>query len=133
MSYKIENLEAPIIPGGHFSWNEATKGGERLPPNQEVYDAIVRIAKKAEWVREKLGGKPVTVTSWYRPPAVNRAVGGARYSRHINGDAMDIAVSGLTGKQMKALIDDEWEGGLGIYPNLPDIIHIDDRGYRARW
>lgn len=40
-------------------------------------------------VREKLGG-PIRVTSGYRSPALNKAVGGAKNSNHLFGCAADI-------------------------------------------
>lgn len=44
-----------------------------------------------------LFGRPITVTSWYRSPAVNRAVGGVPTSHHALGWAVDFRVSGLDG------------------------------------
>lgn len=35
-------------------------------------------------------GKPITVNSGYRCPALNKAVGGAATSQHMNGQAADI-------------------------------------------
>lgn len=40
-------------------------------------------------IREKLG-KPIRVTGGYRPPALNKAVGGAANSNHLYGCAADI-------------------------------------------
>lgn len=40
-------------------------------------------------IREKLG-KPVMVTSGYRPPKLNKAVNGAANSNHLTGCAADI-------------------------------------------
>ena len=40
-------------------------------------------------IREKLG-KPIRVTSGYRPAALNKAVGGAANSNHLYGCAADI-------------------------------------------
>lgn len=40
-------------------------------------------------VRE-LWGKPLTVTSGYRSPSLNKAVGGAACSQHMRGEAADI-------------------------------------------
>ena len=50
-------------------------------------------------LREKLG-KPVIVTSGYRNSEVNRLVGGKRNSQHLNGQAADIAVKGMTPNQL---------------------------------
>lgn len=126
------NLSLSIIPDGSFTWLEATHGGKRLPPDQATVDAMVRIAQLAQRARDRLG-RPMIVTSWYRPPAINRAVGGASRSRHVVGDAIDFVVSGLSGNQIYWTLDPWWPGGLGRYRNFPNLGHIDARPYRARW
>lgn len=125
-------LSASIIPNGYFTWAEATHGGTRMPPNQATVDAMVRIAKMAQQARERIG-RPFIVTSWYRPPAVNKAVGGASSSRHMVGDAIDFTVEGLTGSQLYWTLDPWWPGGLGRYIKFSNLCHIDARSYRARW
>lgn len=125
-------LEAPVLQGGHLSWSEMTHNGTRIPPNRAVFDNFIRIAKGFEEVRKILGGVPITVTSGYRPPAVNRRVGGATFSRHLRGDALDLYVPGYTGRGIKAKINSRWNGGLGVYRSLPNIIHI-DKGPNRRW
>lgn len=125
-------LFASIIPNGSFTWAEATHGGTRMPPNQATVDAVVRIARMAQQARDRIG-RPFRVTSWYRPPAINRQVGGASLSRHIVGDAIDFYVEGLTGDQLYWALDPWWPGGLGRYRQFPNLGHIDARTYRARW
>ncbi|AFY36611.1 Peptidase M15A [[Leptolyngbya] sp. PCC 7376] len=126
------NLNLSIIPNGSFTWLEATHGGKRSPTSQSTVDAMIRIAKLAQQARDRLG-RPMIVTSWYRPPAINRAVGGATNSRHIVGDAIDFVVSGLSGNQIYWTLDPWWPGGLGRYRSFPNLGHIDARSYRARW
>jgi hypothetical protein len=125
-------LSASIIPDGNFTWAEATHGGTRMPPNQATVDAMVRIAKLAQRARDRIG-RPFIITSWYRPPSINRAVGGVAYSRHLVGDAMDFICEGLSGNQLYWSLDPWWPGGLGRYINFPNLCHIDARRYRARW
>src|SRR4028119_426177 len=125
-------LSAAIIEDGNFSWAEATHGGTRMPPNQATVDAIVRIAKLAQRARDRIG-RPFIITSWYRPPAINYAVGGAAYSRHLIGDAMDFTCEGLSGNQLYWFLEPWWPGGLGRYTQYPHLCHIDARSYRARW
>ena len=84
------------------------------------------------------------LTSGYRTPAYNRKVGGATSSRHLQGDALDFHVSDIDGngsaddkdKQIViGLLDRHLigsRGGVGRYPNT-QAIHMDLRGYRARW
>ncbi|MDJ1174954.1 D-Ala-D-Ala carboxypeptidase family metallohydrolase [Roseofilum capinflatum] len=125
-------LHASIIPGGYFTWAEATHGGTRVPPNQSTVNAIVRIAVLAQQARDRIG-RPFFITSWYRPPDINHRVGGVSNSRHIVGDAIDFYCDGLTGNQIYWFLDPWWPGGLGRYQRYPYIAHIDARSYRARW
>lgn len=125
-------MSMTIIPDGNFTWAEATKGGTRMPPNQATVDAMIRIARLGQQARDRIG-RPFLITSWYRPPNINRAVGGARYSRHIVGDAIDFVVEGLSGNQIYWTLDPWWPGGLGRYRRFPNLCHIDARNYRARW
>lgn len=131
LNHKI-NLSDPIIPGGHFTWNEATHGGTRLPQQSAHTQNMITLAKRLEDVREQLGGKPITITSWYRPEPFNRNAGGARFSQHLGGAAVDIKMPGESGRSMGRKLSD-WNGGMGIYPHLQMILHIDIRGHRTRW
>lgn len=85
----------------HFSLAEltATNTGLRNDPDNSIIDNISVMAKGLEKVRE-IWGKPVTVSSGYRSPAVNSAVGGANNSAHLTGYAADITIPGLTNKQI---------------------------------
>lgn len=125
-------LSAPILPNGNFTWAEATKGGTRMPPDDATLNAMIRIANLAQQARDRVG-RPFIITSWYRPPHINRAVGGAKYSRHIVGDAIDFVCDNLTGNQLYWLLDPWWPGGLGRYTKYPNLCHLDGRNYRARW
>ncbi|RMX06701.1 DUF882 domain-containing protein [Corticibacter populi] len=84
----------------HFSLRELTRSStaERLrldnTPGAADLDALRQTAELLERVRTHLGGHPVTVTSGYRSPAVNRAVGGVTSSDHARGQAADIVVPG---------------------------------------
>ncbi len=77
---------------------------------------------------------PLTITSGYRPQAYNRKVGGSSQSTHINGLAADLYCRDLSLNSL------HWHaekilgglGGLGFYPDQ-GFIHIDVRGYKARW
>lgn len=44
--------------------------------------------------------KAIVVSSGYRPPALNKLVGGAKTSQHANGEAADISVNGMPPKQV---------------------------------
>jgi len=125
-------LSDPIIPRGNFTWSEATRNGSRLPADVSIVENILGIAKVMQAVRGHLGDRAITVTSWYRPPAVNRRVGGASGSYHILGKAVDFAVAGLPPAEVYKRLD-PWWGNRGGLASARGFTHIDDRGGRARW
>lgn len=77
-------------------------------------------------------GKAVTITSAYRTPTKNKAVGGEKYSQHLYGRAADIKISGIAPKTVAAYAEKLMpkSGGIGIYSTFT---HIDVRGTKARW
>jgi zinc D-Ala-D-Ala carboxypeptidase len=84
----------------HFSLAEFTTSntGERLgidnTPNSAALRAnLTRTAQLLERIRELLGAA-IIITSGYRCPALNQAVGGAQFSAHVEGLAADIIVPG---------------------------------------
>jgi hypothetical protein len=123
--------DQPIIPGGNFTWGEATKNATRIPLAQNIVDNIIALARQLQRAREQVR-RPFQVNSWYRPPAVNAAVGGASRSYHLTGRAADVEVSGLSGRQVASLVFSWWPGGIGIYSHLPNVIHL-DTGPRRTW
>jgi hypothetical protein len=77
------------------------------------------------------------VTSAFRSPEHNRAVGGANQSTHMHGDATDISLEGLTPEQQQRTIDivlaQPGVTGFGYYPDS-DSIHFDvGHEKRAAW
>ncbi len=82
-----------------------------------------------------IAGRPIKVNSGYRCAKHNKAVGGASHSQHLVGRAADIVIAGLTLNEMVELaerIDVFHNGGIGVYLQA-GFIHVDSRGYRARW
>jgi len=49
-------------------------------------------------IRDKIG-KPFIITSWYRSPALNKAVKGKDTSAHLSGTAIDFCVQGHTASE----------------------------------
>jgi uncharacterized protein YcbK (DUF882 family) len=80
----------------HFSRSEfRDKRTGELPqgmPTQALVDAL-------EKLRAAGGGRPLTIISGYRTAATNRSVGGAPDSRHLHGDAADVAAGQFTESQ----------------------------------
>lgn len=77
-------------------------------------------------------GKAVTITSAYRTPGKNKAVGGTTYSQHLYGKAADIKVKDIAPKTVAAYAEKllPKSGGIGIYKTFT---HIDVRATKARW
>jgi len=79
----------------HFSLAELTRSsvaqarGLSNAPPPELVPRLILTAEMLERIRATLG-VPVTVTSGYRSPQVNIAVGGATSSDHTQGHAADI-------------------------------------------
>lgn len=125
-------LSEPIIPNGHFTWAEATKSGSRIPQSRDIVYGIIRVAGALEEVRSRMDNRSITVNSWYRDPASNRAAGGARYSRHMSGDAVDFVVVGVNSYTVYDNLN-RWWGSRGGLASSSIFTHIDTRGYYARW
>jgi len=103
----------------------------------------------------------LTVMSGYRTPTYNRTIGNGQYSRHLWGGAADIyvdegkngvmddlngdgRVSGADATWLAGFLDKleregtfgQLIGGVGTYDSTPShgpFVHVDARGFRARW
>lgn len=58
-------------------------------PTFEIVDNLNRLADYLDGIRAKLG-KPILVSSGYRCPMLNKAVGGVANSQHLKGLAADL-------------------------------------------
>lgn len=78
----------------HFIWAEVTRSQTAIARGlsnevpEELRPNIHRTAALMEEVRTLMGG-PIRVTSWYRSPALNTAIGGSKTSVHPKGLAVD--------------------------------------------
>lgn len=85
-----------------------------------------------------------TINNAHRHPRENERIGGAKMSRHMKGQAIDLSIGDINGdgryskkdKDIVLKICDEKvignKGGIGRYPGTRTV-HIDVRGKRARW
>ena len=88
------------------------------------------LAAAFEDIRLRYGG-PIAISSGYRPEAYNRAIGGARFSQHVQGRALDLRpVQGNVGS-LRALLDAcEDSRAAGMFRGLGryvTFVHIDVR------
>ena len=97
--------------GKYFTINELTKSStaNRLhinnTPSQEVKDNLNKLIDNVLDPLRELYGKPIIVNSGYRCPKLNKAVGGARNSQHLIGQASDIRTVTNTKESNKQLFD----------------------------
>lgn len=80
----------------HFTYAELTrsttavrKGISNAPSKEHTSNLMELCAEVLEPLR-KLYGKPIRISSGYRSPALNKAVGGSAASHHCEGMAVDI-------------------------------------------
>ena len=94
----------------------ACRGTGAIKINTEAMD-------KLQTLRNRLG-KPLIVRSAYRSPSHNRAVGGAKASKHMDGTAFDIAMSNHDPAAFEATARAVGFLGFGTYPRS-GFMHID--------
>jgi hypothetical protein len=121
----------------HFSKAEfACSDGTPIP--KELEGNAHRLALALEHVRRNLGNVPLDLLSVYRTPEHNKAVHGAKGSKHVTAEAADLDVAsimkhGLTHDQILHAVESVPDiHGVGIYPS--GAIHADVRsGGRVFW
>jgi len=84
----------------HFTLQEfvrsqtASRWGINNTPNQTIIDNLKELAKTMEEVRRALSN-PITISSGYRSPELNRKIGGSMNSQHMTGQACDFTVKNM--------------------------------------
>lgn len=112
----------------YFSISELCRSGtavEKGIGNLPDGDAVACLQLLVEEVLDparKLFGAPVTVTSGYRSGDLNRAVGGAKASQHMKGEAADLVCS--DNKRLFDLIRDHLEFDQLIWENGGQWVHV---------
>jgi len=97
---------------------EATKsqtavrlGIDNQPNKEQLSKMIVTASKIFQRIRDYFG-RPIGVSSFFRCPELNKAIGGSATSSHCNGEAIDIDADmfgGLTNTQIFNYIKDKLE------------------------
>jgi GH24 family phage-related lysozyme (muramidase) len=103
--------------------------------HQYQLDTAAELAAFLERARGAFGGKPVVITSGYRPPAVNRSVGGASGSEHLfnapNVGAVDWYIKGADIYKVQDWCVKNWPYSTGL--GAPKgFIHTGIRAGRPR-
>lgn len=145
----IDGLGLRHFKGRELTWlwsRRTPKGVSNSPPPMNLWRNIVQTLVVVDEVRERLG-VPIQITSAYRSPTYNAAVGGARFSQHLLFNALDVfskgaspavlaaAVRELRGTRLRVRATGErftFRGGVGVYPRS-GFVHVDTRGHDADW
>lgn len=86
------NLKINPMYGNHFKFEElihTETGLDNMPDTDSHLANLASLWNVLNFVREKLG-RPIIVNSAFRTPQVNKQVGGAKRSLHMQGRAADI-------------------------------------------
>lgn len=80
-------------------------------------------------------GKPVVINSGYRCATHNKRIGGAPGSKHTQGSAADIVVSGVSPAEVAKYAESIGILGIGLYETAKDgfFVHIDTRKTKSFW
>lgn len=100
----FDRLKAMPIDGSpYFKWSEALW----LPaveayakPSIEQATNIMRVCKYLDAIRQHYN-TPITINSWLRPNNYNKLIGGAMFSFHRTGLAVDFNVMGLDAEKVR--------------------------------
>lgn len=99
----------------HFTLKELTesptakaKGIDNTPTPEHLSNMKHVCEKILEPVRAYFK-KPVQVNSSYRSPALNRAIGGSSTSQHVNGQAVDFEIPGISNKTVADWVSENLE------------------------
>lgn len=92
--------ESDVKLSAHFDLSEFTisqtaarLGIDNTPP-PDVVERLKHTAQGLEGIRILLG-VPIIISSGYRSPALNAAVGGSKTSQHMTGEAVDFTAPGF--------------------------------------
>jgi len=103
-------------------------------PHRALWHRFLPTLRLVDDLRGVLGC-PVRITSHYRSPAYNQAVGGAPQSQHKAFRAADVQADGATPHEVYKILklwrdQGRFQGGIGLYPTF---VHVDTRGTNADW
>ena len=124
--------EVRFLGNSHYASGKA-QGKNGLPPRC-IRSRLVPVLRVADEARERLGSS-IIILSAYRAAAYNKAIGGAKFSRHMECDALDLAAPKSTATKLRAVLmklrkEGYFTGGIGKYPSF---VHIDNRGMNVNF
>lgn len=104
------------------------------PGTAVFFDLQALCAQVLEPLRAALGGRPIIISSGYRPAAVNRLIGGVANSQHVTGEAADIVVPGMAPYDVATAAHDlhlPVDQLIYEFGRWTHLSHVRDRGQRG--
>ena len=131
----------------NITYNEAVhsntakrKGIENIPNENQIANMMTIAEMIFQPLRSYVGG-PIKITSFFRSPELNRAIGGSKSSQHCKGQAMDLddVYGHKTNAEMFDYIRENldfdqliWEFGDDNNPNWIHVSYVDKQENRNR-
>jgi len=138
----MEKISDHITYAEAIHSNTAKRKGIDNTPNPTQVEAMQVTAKKIFEPLRKFVGGPIKVTSMFRSPTLNEAIGGSsKTSQHMKGQAMDLddVYGNKTNAEMYHWIKDNlnfdqliWEFGTDMNPNWIHVSYVNDEDNRNR-
>lgn len=101
------NYAEQITPNFNLKefWESATANKNKINniPTLIIINRIKELTKILQDIREIIQ-TPITITSGYRTPLLNKMVGGSPKSSHLSGYAVDMQVKGIKPKELRDII-----------------------------
>ncbi|BDS08921.1 hypothetical protein NT6N_39610 [Oceaniferula spumae] len=132
LSLNLRNITPRMVLAPHFK----TRGSihNSLPP-KTYWKQMGATLKVVDGMIARMGSPLREITSAYRSPRYNRAVGGKSRSYHMQNLAVDLQFQGVSpyhaayvAKQMRS--QGAFRGGIGRYSSF---VHVDTRGTNVDW
>ena len=129
---RLRNITPRMVLAPHFKTRGSVQNS--LPP-KSYWEKMAPTLKIVDKMVTRIGSPLKEVTSAYRSPRYNRAVGGKSRSYHMQNMACDIQFRGISpyhvayvAKQFRD--QGYYKGGIGRYSGF---VHIDTRGTNVDW
>lgn len=131
MAVKIYDKTDRSFVAKNFRVNEFSCHGKGCCSTVKIDPKLAEYVQK---IRDHFG-KPVTISSGYRCPTHNKAIGGASKSRHVEGMAADIKVQDVAPVTVAMYAESIGIKGIGLYETEKDgfFVHIDTRATKSFW
>ena len=124
-----------LVKGAKHANPDSPGYGLNTDPPRAKWPNIAATARVLDELRERLE-VPIVMTSVYRSPAYNAAIGGATASLHMRFNAIDFVVRNHMSPDTWAAAVREmrsagmFKGGIGTYAGF---VHVDTRGINVDW